>query len=64
MQQKLAELLLLSNSPDIDSNRVMAAAGSLWTALWLAAQRIIFAVLLHRIILFDSYCRLSSKQPA
>jgi hypothetical protein len=27
MEQKLAELLLLSNSPDIDAGRVMAAAG-------------------------------------
>jgi hypothetical protein len=29
MEQKLAELLLLSNSPDIDSGRIMAAAGVL-----------------------------------
>lgn len=28
MEQKLAELLLLSNSPNIDSGRIMAAAGS------------------------------------
>jgi hypothetical protein len=27
MEQKLAELLLLSNSPDIDAGRIMAAAG-------------------------------------
>ena len=28
MEQKLAELLLLSNSPDIDAGRIMAAAGA------------------------------------
>ncbi len=27
MEQKLAELLLLSNTPDMDSGRIMAAAG-------------------------------------
>jgi hypothetical protein len=28
MEQKLAELLLLSNSPNIDAGRIMAAAGA------------------------------------